>query len=232
MSTDRLELAGPPRVEVRLKRSPRARRLSLRISRLDGRVTLTAPAHVPRKDLVAFLEDRSDWVQGHLESQPRAVTVAPGIRLPVEGEGLRLVPAPVRRAERAGEDLRVAPERAAAQARAWLMALARERLAERCDHHAGMLGRGYADLALRDPRSRWGSCSSAGRLMFSWRLIMAPPQILDYVAAHEVAHLAEMNHSAAFWAVVAGLHPGYATDRRWLQQNGAWLHRYRFEAAP
>ncbi|MEO0633594.1 MAG: M48 family metallopeptidase, partial [Pseudomonadota bacterium] len=78
-------------------------------------------------------------------------------------------------------------------------------------------------------RSRWGSCSSAGRLMFSWRLILAPPEVLNYVAAHEVAHLAQMNHSAAFWSEVTGLYGPYHTPRQWLRTEGATLHRIRFD---
>ncbi|MBE3639779.1 M48 family metallopeptidase [Mangrovicoccus algicola] len=229
MSRERLELSGASRIEVELKRSARARRLSLRISRLDGRVTLTAPPHVPAAEARAFLEERGDWVRHHLGNQPPVIRVAPGVRLPVEGAPLTLVAAPVRKAERHGDKLRVGTARAGAQVRSWLTLLARDRLAERCDLYAARLGRSYAELALRDTRSRWGSCSSQGRLMFSWRLIMAPRQILDYVAAHEVAHLAQMNHSAVFWAEVARLHPGYAADRRWLRENGAWLHRYRFD---
>ncbi|MGR3434759.1 MAG: M48 family metallopeptidase, partial [Shimia sp.] len=81
---------------------------------------------------------------------------------------------------------------------------------------------------LRDTRSRWGSCSAAGGLNYSWRLVMAPPEVLDYVAAHEVAHLAQMNHSPRFWAEVAGLMPGYEAPRGWLRRHGADLHRYRF----
>ncbi len=91
---------------------------------------------------------------------------------------------------------------AAARVQAWLKTRARDRLAAASDHYAAQLGRPYTRLTLRDTRSRWGSCSAQGGLMYSWRLIMAPPDVLDYVAAHEVAHLAEMNHSPAFWAVV------------------------------
>ncbi len=106
--------------------------------------------------------------------------------------------------------------------------MARDRLVAACDGHAARLGRGYRSLTLRDTRSRWGSCSAAGGLMFSWRLILAPPEILDYVAAHEVAHLAEMNHSPAFWRVVAGLCPDYARHRAWLRKHGQTLHAYDF----
>jgi predicted metal-dependent hydrolase len=91
------------------------------------------------------------------------------------------------------------------------------------------LGRRFSRLSLRDTRSRWGSCSSRGGLSYSWRLILAPPDVLDYVAAHEVAHLAEMNHSPAFWALVARLCPGYQAPRGWLRREGAGLHRYRFD---
>ena len=90
------------------------------------------------------------------------------------------------------------------------------------------MGRTPGKLTLRDTRSRWGACTPSGDLMFSWRLIMAPARILDYVAAHEVAHLAQMNHSAAFWAEVTKLYPTHPEARRWLKAQGASLHHYRF----
>jgi predicted metal-dependent hydrolase len=86
-------------------------------------------------------------------------------------------------------------------------------------------------ISLRDTRSRWGSCSAEGRLMYSWRLIMAPPSVLDYVAAHEVAHLVQMNHSEAFWAVVQGLYPGWQRQRDWLRHQGGALHVWDFGRA-
>ena len=88
-----------------------------------------------------------------------------------------------------------------------------------CDRHAAALGRSYQAIVLRDTRSRWGSCTSDGRLMFSWRLAMAPLAVLDYVAAHEVAHLRHMDHSPRFWAAVAGLVPDYAQHRDWLRRH-------------
>ncbi len=91
-----------------------------------------------------------------------------------------------------------------------------------------LVGRPFHRLTLRDTRSRWGSCTVDGGLMYSWRLAMAPPEVLDYVAAHEVAHLVEMNHAPAFWAVVRRLVPDYAPRRAWLKQHGQRLHAYRF----
>lgn len=105
---------------------------------------------------------------------------------------------------------------------------ARERLAAASHYYASQLGRDICALSLRDTRSRWGSCTADGRLMYSWRLIMAPPEVLEYVAAHEVSHLVQMNHSAEFWAVVEGLMPDYQRHRKWLKANGARLHHFQF----
>jgi len=114
------------------------------------------------------------------------------------------------------------------RAKAFLKLRARDELAAASDRYAAMVGRSYTRLSFRDTRSRWGSCSSEGVLMYSWRLIMAPPAVLDYAAAHEVAHLVEMNHSPAFWAVVARICPDYEDYRGWLRKNGDVLHRVNF----
>jgi hypothetical protein len=123
------------------------------------------------------------------------------------------------------------PAQAGVRAGAFLKHLARDRLTEASDRYARMIGRSYSRITLRDTRSRWGSCTADGALMYSWRLAMAPPAVLDYVAAHEVAHLAQMNHSPAFWAVVARLVPGHAAQRRWLKLQGQTLHGPRFGSA-
>lgn len=118
--------------------------------------------------------------------------------------------------------------RAGIRVRAFLREAARAALVPASRNYADLLGREIGRITLRDTRSRWGSCSSTGDLMYSWRLIMAPAGVLDYVAAHEVAHLAEMNHSARFWSVVERLRPDYQSARDWLKRHGAGLHRYDF----
>ncbi|WP_347852611.1 M48 family metallopeptidase, partial [Planktomarina sp.] len=115
-----------------------------------------------------------------------------------------------------------------ARVKAFLKLQARLALQEAVDHYSERLGRPYGRLTLRDTTSRWGSCSTQGNLNFSWRLIMAPPEVLRYVAAHEVAHLEQMNHSAAFWALVERLFPGHQAQRDWLKHHGEDLHRYQF----
>lgn len=224
------KLPGSPPVEITLRRSAKARRFSLRISRLDGRVTLSVPRHALASEALAFARSQEDWIRAALSRMPRAALVGPGTQIPVEGRHLELATGPGRQPRIEGDSLVVSgdPAQAGQRAAAFLKLLARDRLVAACDRHAVRLGRPYSRLSLRDTRSRWGSCSADGALMFSWRLIMAPPEVLNYVAAHEVAHLAEMNHSAAFWAVVERLCPGSTAQRRWLRTEGLALHALRF----
>lgn len=223
-------LPGTPPVPLTLRRSARARRISLRISGLDGRVTLTLPRGVSEAEALDFARSKENWIRGHLDRQPDAVQVGIGTVLPVEGVERRVVAGPGRRVVLTAERIAVPPDAPGRRLQAWLRELARDRLTAACDGYAAALGRDYARITLRDTRSRWGSCSSAGGLMFSWRLILAPPEILRYVAAHEVAHLAEMNHSRAFRNTVAALYGPYEAPRAWLRGEGNALHRYRFEA--
>ncbi|WP_101066970.1 M48 family metallopeptidase [Roseovarius salinarum] len=223
-------LPGEPPVALTLRRSSRARRISLRVSGLDGRVTLTVPTGVREAEALDFARSKAGWLRDRLRRQPGRVRVAAGAEVPYRGEGVRITPADGRRVRLHGDTLLVPGDAdgTAARVRAFLREQARARLAAASDRHASALGRAHGRITLRDTRSRWGSCSSAGRLMYSWRLIMAPDPVLDYVAAHEVAHLEEMNHSPAFWRIVADLCPGFDGPRRWLRENGAALHRYDF----
>jgi predicted metal-dependent hydrolase len=226
-------LPGPPPVEVHLKRVARARRFSLRVSRLDGKVTLSMPLRAREGEALAFLKGHEGWLRQTLQAMPESALhpVGLGSVIPIEGREFLLASAIGRRVLVEADRLLVPGDPASAGARvaAWLKTVARDRLATASTHYAGLVGRKYTTLALRDTRSRWGSCSPDGRLMYSWRLIMAPPAVLDYVAAHEVAHLVELNHSAAYWAVVSHICPGWRAQRAWLHANGQKLHRLRFQ---
>ncbi|MBO9407648.1 M48 family metallopeptidase [Shimia sp. R9_1] len=224
-------IPGTPPVTVALRQSSRARRISLRVSRLDGKVTLTVPRGVSTREALGFAEEKQDWLRRQLSQQPEQVLVAPGAVLPVAGRD-RLVVAGQGRSVVLGQDEIAVPGRpdlVGRKVQGFLKELARHRLSEAVDHYAAHLRLPYSRMTLRDTRSRWGSCSSAGALMFSWRLVMAAPDVLDYVAAHEVAHLKEMNHSQAFWNVVTQLYGPYEAPRRWLRTDGQVLHRYRFD---
>lgn len=223
-------LSGDPPIPLILRRSARAKRISLRISQLDGRVTLTLPKRLAEREALDFARSKEEWIRKHLEARGADLQVLPGVEVPVAGQMLKVARGQGRRV-RIGADFIVVPgpeERVGVRLASHLKLVARDRLAAASDAYAARLGLGYSRLTLRDTRSRWGSCTSDGALMFSWRLIMTPPEVLNYVAAHEVAHLAQMNHSPAFWAEVTRLYGDYDPPRRWLRTHGSGLHRYRF----
>ena len=223
-------LPGEPKIAVHLRRSARARRISLRVSRLDGKVTLTLPTRVSEREGLSFVSEKQDWIRKQVADRPDHVVVDVGISLPFQGDLLDVGTGPGR-AVRIDEEHLIVPEGRGAPARrveAFLKAQARDRLASAADDYATALGKPYTKFTLRDTRSRWGSCTSEGGLMFSWRLIMAPEEVLRYVAAHEVAHLAQMNHSPRFWALVEKLYGPHRAERQWLKAHGEKLHRYRF----
>jgi hypothetical protein len=220
------QLPGSPPLEITLRRSARTRRFSLRVSRLDGRVTLSMPLRAREAEALVFAAEHEAWIRQTLAQMPGQRVVGLGDLVPVEGRLRRLQPGTGRSVRLEDDTLWVPgdPAQAGVRVGAFLKLMARDRLARACDTHAAALGRRYTRLTLRDTRSRWGSCAQDGALMFSWRLILAPASVLDYVAAHEVAHLAQMNHSPAFWAVVDELYPRWQTQRAWLHAEGQALH--------
>ena len=223
-------LPGDPELEIHLKQSARARRMSLRVSRLDGRITLTVPRGLDVAQALAFAQEKQDWLRRQQQSQVPAMQIGVGSVLPVQGRALCVQTGSGRKVKMTGTEVQVpgAENRVPSRLLGHLKQMARAELGAASDRYASALGREYKRLSIRDTRSRWGSCTADGGLMYSWRLIMAPPEVLDYVAAHEVAHLEEMNHSAAFWDVVHQLYGDYQDARGWLREYGHDLHRYRF----
>ena len=223
-------LPGNPPVENTLRRSARAWRISLRVSGLDGRVTLTLPSGTSEREALAFAREKADWLRGHIGAQGAVQHVGLGTVVPFQGAEVTIALGTGRRVQLSGDTLLVPgpPEAIGARLEGFFKHSARDSLAAASDHYAGLLGLSYGRLTLRDTRSRWGSCSSSGGLMYSWRLILAPPAVLNYVAAHEVAHLEQMNHSQAFWDVVHRIHGDHTASRRWLREHGGALHRFRF----
>lgn len=218
-------------MQIMLRRSVRARRMTLRVPRDGGLVVLTLPAHVALSEGAAFAESKSRWLLQAAERRPAASIVRHGAAFPVAGIPLVLTPAAVRTARVAGDALLLPGGRPAGPVvQAFLKHQAMQHLRAACDRHAASLGCGFQAIVLRDTRSRWGSCTSDGRLMFSWRLAMAPPVVLDYVAVHEVAHLRHMDHGPRFWAAVAALMPDYARHRDWLRRHGADLMAWQFRS--
>lgn len=219
-----------PEVLVRLTRSARARRFTLSVR--GGEARLTAPAAAPEADTRRFLLRQSGWLRDALARSPERVKVAPGATIMLDGAPVRLIDSGATRGPCALREAGLlTPSRNAGPAvAAFLRMRAQGRLTQSAGRAAATLGARCGRVSLRDTRSRWGSCTSRGDLAFSWRLAMAPVEVQDYVAIHEAAHLREMNHGPAFWALVARLCPDYRARRAWLRREGASLHAYDFTA--
>jgi predicted metal-dependent hydrolase len=218
-------------VPVSIRISERARRVGLRIDSTERKVELILPRGVSERSGLRFLAAKRAWVTARLKALPQAMPFVEGAVVPLLGVPHRirreLDPAapPVKIVE--GEiRVRGEPAHFARRIRDHLVAMARAELAQRARRLAARIGRDVIRINVRDTRSRWGSCSGRGSLSFSWRLILAPEPVLEYVVAHEVAHLAEMNHGPRFWVLVESLAPGSAGPRAWLKRNRNRLLAY------
>lgn len=225
-----LSLPSGREIEVSVRHSRRARRIVLQVVQANGTVELVLPRRVSVSEGMSFVRSKVRWIQARLDQVPEGVPFADGARLPVVGRTLTvrhypLLPPGTRRE---GRDL-VVGGRAEDLPRAvmqWLRGVAQAEIAARVETMAARLGKNFERVSVRDPVTRWGSCSAKGSISFSWRLVLAPVHALDYVVAHEVAHLAEMNHGRRFWAHVDRLCNGSDTGREWLRLHGATLHRF------
>lgn len=225
---------------VRLARNRQARRYTLRINSATREVMLTLPPRGNLRDARVFAEKHGAWIASRLERMPEPVAFADGTQIPLRGEMHRIVN---RRGMRGtvwveiadGERLLCVAGDAPHVARRvhdFLKREARRELTAASERAAVALGVGLARIAIRDQVSRWGSCSATGVLSYSWRLILAPPFVLDYLACHEVAHLIEMNHSRGFWRLVERICPEFTRAKHWLDHHGANLHRYGAASRP
>lgn len=224
-----LDLGGHT-VSVTVKRSALARRISLRVDPARGPV-LMLPIKARLAEGERFLLAHRMWLAERLARLPGEIALADGVEVPLLG-----VPHPIRHTPQARrgvwlEDGAILvsglPEHVGRRTADFLKAEAKRLIVPRAHDMAARLGKKPGRITVKDTRSRWGSCSSAGDLAFSWRLVLAPEQVLDYVVGHECAHLVEMNHSPAFWAVVASLVGEAGEPRRWLKAHGPALHRFK-----
>jgi len=216
---------------VTFVRSARARRVSLRVDVARRRILLTAPLRMARGTAVGFANAQASWIAARLKRLPQRRPFVDGAEVPLFG-----VPHRVRhRADRRGTvwredgEIHVAgqAEHLPRRLRDWLTAELRGELVPLVHAKAGRVERPVKRISLRDSRSRWGSCGPDGGLSFSWRLVFAPPPVLDYLVAHEVAHLVHLNHSARFWSLAEALCDGpMAEPRAWLRANGETLLQY------
>lgn len=224
---------------LRIVENARARRLTLRIEPGGRGLRVTVPAGIREDEVDRFVERHHGWLEQRLARVPDRPELRPGTKLPVRGVPHGIVHQPERRGtvtqgvdETGAPTLFVHGDRRHLGRRLsdFLKREAKRDIEPLVARHAGTVGRRAKAIRYRDTVSRWGSCTSDGTLSFSWRIMMAPPAVIDYLVAHEVAHLREMNHGPKFWALCRDLCPRTDEARAWLKRNGAALQAIGFGA--
>jgi predicted metal-dependent hydrolase len=217
----------PAELAYTVRRSPRARRVRVSVDPQAG-VEVVIPQRAPARAAAEAIVELRPWIERRLAEVElvREQVAARGDTVPYLGADLRLVPEDGRtRVHRKGDALHV-PADAATRGPAlerWYRRAARDEIGPRAERAAAAVGHRLTALTIRGQRTRWGSCSSTGALSFNWRLLLAPEDVLDYVVWHEACHLAVMDHSPRFWALVERHVPGYREPRLWLRRHGATL---------
>ena len=233
------------RVVIELVVNPRARRIAVRIDAARRAAIATVPSARQIRAAAQFASERAGWIARELSRVPERTSFMPGALAPLRGVNHELVFEPGRGPARieparmeSGEGIddqpttpkliAPAPDVALFESRVirFLKAEAKIDLTRRVQEYSAILGVQPTRIQVKETRSRWGSCTSDGALAFSWRVILAPPFVLDYLAAHETAHLCEMNHSKKFWDAVKKALPDYKRGHVWLDKHGASLHAF------
>jgi len=214
-------------IDYTVRRSDRARRVRVRVDPRDGSVEVVLPRRAAAREAAAAVAELRGWIDRRRAeaATAQARVAARAGRVPYVGVDLRLRSEPGRtRVHRRGDVLLTPAGAAAGPAlERWYRRQARTEVLPRLDAASLAVGREYATLTIRDQRTRWGSCSSRGAIAINWRLLLAPEAVLDYVVRHEACHLAVMDHSPRFWALMARVMPRYEAPRRWLREHGATL---------
>lgn len=221
---------GEEMLPLVIRRHQRAKRICLRYNPTSHAISLTLPRHTRVSDGLVFLVQKSEWLVETLRDMPCKKQIKPGVVIPLLGKRVRIKHTADLKTNWLikNDTLFVSgprnefPERVTAA----LKKIASQTLSALAMRDAMQIGRKLNRVSVRDTRSRWGSCSSTARLSFSYRLIFAPKEVMEYVVAHEVAHLRHMNHSTVFWNTVEFLCPEYEAAKDWLKLHGKDLYRF------
>lgn len=220
---------GDERLPIIIRKRANARSIVIRYQPLYHVLSLTLPRYVSIKQGLHFVEEKRSWITRQLATHARHIPLEDGQVIPVLGEHYTLCHVGGRGVVTIdGDRILVHGEREFMSRRVteWLKAKIKEEIIRLAHDKAMQISKPIRKISLRDTSSHWGSCSAEGNLSFSWRLVFAPYEVLEYLVAHEVAHLAEHNHSDAFWAVVAALFPREKQAKAWLKTHGSLLYAY------
>lgn len=226
-----IECSGIP-VNVVFRRNAAARRLILRLNSEGSAAVVTVPVGVSRAQALDFVRRSADWLSDRMSKRAENIPLRDGSCIPLRGESHEVRHINLRRGtvtvDPVAQTILVPGELPHVTRRLvdFLKIAAREELTAASRRYAVAMGVNFRRITIRDQKSRWGSCSVSGDLSYSWRLILTPPYVLDYVAAHEVAHLAHMNHGRRFWRLVLTHCSGASKAKKWLKERGHEVHRF------
>tara|TARA_Y100000739_G_C20600044_1_gene462427 strand:- start:1654 stop:2388 length:735 start_codon:yes stop_codon:yes gene_type:complete len=230
METLQLTKNGSPTININVRKSNKAKRVSIRISGATNEVFLIVPKQVSILNAKQFAISKERWIRKQLRSKFDISKVKLGSLVPVEGFYYLIEIGENKRVKVENNKLLIPSQSTdiSKHLKAYLLELSRQRLFSMTKHYCELIGKNCVKVSIKDPKTRWGSCTSKGNLMYSWRLIMAPKSILEYLVVHEVSHLLEMNHSKKFWQHVGNMMPNFRESQIWLKKNGQKLHSYQF----
>ncbi|PZU84192.1 MAG: hypothetical protein DI528_15015 [Shinella sp.] len=235
-STRQLAVDGRE-MPLTIRRNARATRITLRIEPGGRALKMTVPPGLKEREIADFLDRHQGWLKAKLSRYSDSPPIADGGEISLRGVPHRIIHSGHLRGLTEALDSEIGPvlsvsgmeEHLGRRVATFLKKEARSDLEALVSTYAKRVGRPVKSLTMKDTRSRWGSCSWDGNLSFSWRIVMAPPPVIDYLAAHEVAHLREMNHGPAFWALCRELCPHMEEAKAWLKRHGARLHAIDFD---
>ena len=224
------------RIDIKVSDSIRANRFIMRVNQQTSEFCVSRPMWRSIDEARIFVERNVWWISEQLMKLPARVQFRHGSIVPILGKEYKISHSPKEfgnvwlkeSLNNEMPELRVSggSEHMARRVRDWLKKRAKDEVAYKAKKFSSLLNKEIKSVSVRDTRTRWGSCSSSGNLSFCWRLIFAPEKIVDYVCAHEAAHLVELNHSPRFWQTVHQLVGEWNSSKKWLKENGARLHRY------
>ncbi len=218
------------RIPVCFRWNYRAKRLVLRIDRKNRGLIITIPKFATLSDARAFIETEKTWILCELSKIPNLIPFEPGVNIPILGETYLVCHAPNCRGGVWIKDKNLyvsgRPEHLARRLQDWLRKEAKRIIRVNVEKKVKLLNLNLGRIIIKDTKTRWGSCSAEGNLNFSWRILLMPPNVFDYIITHEVAHLAHHNHGPNFWALVRDIDPTFNQAKSWLKKNGDNLHRY------
>ncbi len=212
---------------ILIRKNARSKNMVLRYLPKKTSVSLSLPRHVSIRQGLNFAQSKSDWLEKQIAAHPQNTGLHDGAQIVVLGQRITICHVGGRgTAQQDGDKLLVHGDAAFLERRVseWVIAKARQEIEKHVQHKTALIGLRAKKITLRDTTSSWGSCNHVGNLSFSWRLVFAPPEVLEYVVAHEVAHLVHLDHSPAFWRQVDVLCSYHKQSRAWLKRHGKELH--------